>query len=82
LWSSGELRLRNLTEPTPVGEYVVVGDKFGYLHWFTQDEGKYVSRMEVGDDDEDEGIYAAPVYQDNLLVVQTRDGEINLISTP
>lgn len=82
LWSSGELRRRNLTEPTPVGDYIVVGDKFGFLHWFTQDEGKYVSRMEVGDDDEDEGIYAAPVYQDGLLIVQTRDGEINLISTP
>lgn len=82
LWSSGELRRRNLTEPTPVGEYIVVGDKFGFLHWFTQSEGKYVSRMEVGDNDEDEGIYVAPVYQDNLLVVQTRNGEINLISTP
>ncbi|MFC4701892.1 outer membrane protein assembly factor BamB [Glaciecola siphonariae] len=82
LWSSGELRRRNLTEPTPVGDYLVVGDKFGFLHWFTQDEGKYVSRMEVGDDDEDEGIYTAPVYQDNILVVQTRDGVVSVISTP
>jgi outer membrane protein assembly factor BamB len=82
LWSSGELRGRNLTEATPIGEYIVVGDKFGFLHWFTQDEGKYVSRIEVGGDDEDEGIYAAPVYQDSLLVVQTRDGTINRISKP
>ncbi|WP_395340869.1 outer membrane protein assembly factor BamB [Ningiella sp. W23] len=82
LWSNSSLRRRNLTGATPVGEYVVVGDKFGFLHWFTQDEGEYVSRMEVGDDDEDEGIYISPVYQSGLLVVQTRDGEINLISTP
>ncbi|WP_371196142.1 outer membrane protein assembly factor BamB [Glaciecola sp. SC05] len=82
LWSSGELRRRNLTEATPVGDHIVVGDKFGFLHWFTQDEGKYVSRMEVGDDDEDEGIYVAPIYQDSVLVVQTRDGEVNRISTP
>jgi outer membrane protein assembly factor BamB len=82
LWSSGELRRRNLTEATPVGDYIVVGDKFGYIHWFTQEEGEYVSRLAVGDDDEDESIYTAPVFQDNLLVVQTRDGELNLISTP
>lgn len=82
LWSSGELRQRNLTEPTPVGSYIVMGDKFGYLHWFTQDEGKYVSRLAVGNDDEDEGIFVAPVYKDNLLVVQTRDGDLSLVSTP
>jgi outer membrane protein assembly factor BamB len=82
LWSSNSLRRRNLTEATPVGEHIVVGDKFGFLHWFTQDEGKYVSRLKVGDDDEDEGIYAAPIYQDGLLVVQLRDGEVSLISTP
>jgi outer membrane protein assembly factor BamB len=82
LWSSTTLRRRNLTEATPVGEYIVVGDKFGFLHWFTQDEGKYVSRLKVGYDDEDEGLYAAPVYKDGLLVVQLRDGEVTLVSTP
>ncbi len=82
LWSSGELRRRNLTEATPVGDYIVVGDKYGFLHWFTQEEGEYVSRLDIGGDDEDEGIYAAPIFQDNLLVVQTRDGEVSLISTP
>ncbi|MBT1452374.1 outer membrane protein assembly factor BamB [Glaciecola sp. XM2] len=82
LWSSNALRARNLTEATPVGDYIVTGDKFGFLHWFTQDEGKYVSRLEVGDDDLDEGIYAAPVYQDGLLVVQLRNGNVSLISTP
>lgn len=82
LWSNGELRKRNLTAATPVGDYIVVGDKFGFLHYFTQDEGKYVSRLEVGDDDEDEAIYNAPVFADGQLVVQTRDGEIVRISLP
>jgi len=82
LWSNGNLRKRNLTSATPVGDYIVVGDKFGYLHYFTQDEGKYVSRIAVGDDDEDEAIYNAPVYVDGIFVVQTRDGEISVVSTP
>jgi outer membrane protein assembly factor BamB len=82
LWSNGKLRKRNLTSATPVGDYIVVGDKYGYLHYFTQDEGKYVSRLAIGNDDEDEAIYNAPVYADGVFVVQTRDGEISVVSTP
>jgi outer membrane protein assembly factor BamB len=82
LWSNGDLRKRNLTGATPVGDYIAVGDKFGYLHYFTQDEGKYVSRIAIGDDDEDEAIYNQPIYEDGYFVVQTRDGQINVINTP
>lgn len=82
LWSNGDLRRRNLTAATPVGDYIVVGDKFGFLHYFTQDEGKYVSRLEVGGDDEDEGIYNAPVVVGEAMVVQTRDGVVNMVSVP
>ncbi|MDT0595864.1 outer membrane protein assembly factor BamB [Glaciecola petra] len=82
LWSNGQLRRRDLTAATPVGDYVVAGDKFGFLHFFTQDEGKYVARIEVGDDDEDESLYHAPVFQDGVLMVQTRDGELTRVSIP
>jgi outer membrane protein assembly factor BamB len=81
LWSNGELRNRNLTSATPVGDYIALGDKFGYLHYFTQDEGKYVSRISIGDD-EGESLYNAPVFVDGLFVVQTRDGVVSLVSNP
>ncbi|MFT4655169.1 MAG: outer membrane protein assembly factor BamB [Kangiellaceae bacterium] len=81
LWSNGELRKRNLTSATPVGDYIVLGDKFGYLHYFTQDEGKYVSRIAVGDGEKG-ALYNEPVYADGLFVIQTRDGEVSLLSTP
>ncbi len=79
LWSNGQLRKRNLTTATPIGEYIAIGDKFGFLHYFTQDEGKYVSRIDIGDDDEDEGIYVEPVLLENNLIVQRRDGEVSFI---
>lgn len=82
LWSNGELRRRNLTTATPVGDYIAIGDKFGYLHFFTQDEGKYVSRIEIGDGEEDTALYNAPVFVDGKFVVQTRDGEISLLKVP
>lgn len=82
LWSNSELRKRTLSSATVIGDYIAVGDKFGYLHYFTQDEGKYVSRMEVGDDDEDESVYSPPVFVDNILMVQTRDGQLKRLSVP
>lgn len=82
LWSNSQLRKRNLSEATPVGSYVAVGDKFGYLHFFTQESGEYVSRIAIGDDDEDEGIYAAPMFENGKLLVQTREGDLKLVSTP
>ena len=82
LWSNSILRKRELTSATPVGDYIAVGDKWGYLHFFTQDEGEYVARIEVGSDDEDEGIYSAPVEHQGKLYVQLRDGELYSIELP
>ncbi|RUO80306.1 outer membrane protein assembly factor BamB [Idiomarina tyrosinivorans] len=76
LWSSAELFGRELTAPVEFGNYVVVGDFEGYLHWFDQDSGKLVGRMDIGGD----GIYAHPVVDDNVLYVQTRDGDVVAIT--
>jgi|TARA_B110000503_G_C7099051_1_gene392965 outer membrane protein assembly factor BamB len=82
LWSQGALKGRLLTGVTPVGNYLVAGDKFGYLHWFDQADGNVVARLEVGGDDEDEGIYHSPVVDGNTLYTQTRDGKLVAIKTP
>lgn len=79
LWSNGQLRKRNLTSATAIDDYIAVGDKFGYLHFFTQDEGQYVSRIAIGDDDEDEGIFVEPLLFEDKLVVKTREGDLNLV---
>jgi outer membrane protein assembly factor BamB len=82
LWSQGALKKRLLTGATPVGDYLVAGDKYGYLHWFDQADGKIVARLEVGGDDEDEGIYYSPVVDGDILFTQTRDGKLVAIKTP
>ena len=82
LWSQGALKQRLLTGVTAVGNYLVAGDKFGYLHWFDQADGKIVARLEVGDDDEDESIYHSPVVDGDTLYTQTRDGKLVAVKTP
>tara|TARA_R110000751_G_scaffold212278_2_gene315716 strand:+ start:17356 stop:18594 length:1239 start_codon:yes stop_codon:yes gene_type:complete len=82
LWRQGAIKERLMTGVTPVGNYLVAGDKYGYLHWFDQANGKIVARLEVGDDDEDESIYHSPVVDGNTLYTQTRDGKLVAIQTP
>lgn len=82
LWSQGALKERLLTGITPIGSYLVAGDKYGYLHWFDQADGKIVAQLEVGEDDEDEGIYHAPVADGDVLYTQTRDGKLVAIKMP
>lgn len=82
LWSNVGLKDRNITSATPHGDYVVVGDMFGFIHWFTQDEGKLVAQLAVGDDDEDEAIFTGPISAENILYVQTRDGKIAAVTQP
>lgn len=82
LWSQGALKQRLLTGVAPIGNYLVAGDKYGYLHWFDQTDGKIVARLEVGDDDEDESIYQTPVVDGDIIYTQTRDGKLAAIKTP
>ena len=60
----------------------MAGDKWGFLHFFDQAEGKIVARVDVGGDDEDESIYSAPVVDGNILYTQTRDGKLVAIQVP
>lgn len=81
LWSQGTLKQRLLTSAVPVGDYLVAGDKFGFLHWFNQSDGKIVARLDVGGDDEDESIYSAPVVEGTMVYTQTRDGKLVAVKT-
>ena len=81
-WSQSALKKRLLTAAEPIGDYLVAGDKWGFLHFFDQAEGKIVARVDVGGDDEDESIYSAPVVDGNILYTQTRDGKLVAIQVP
>jgi len=77
-WSQLALSNRGVTGPAVVGNYVVVGDYEGYLHWLDQSTGEIVARYRV----DSSGLYATPTVFDNLLVAQSRDGDLEVIKTP
>lgn len=78
-WSQLSLTNRGVTGPVVVGDYVVVGDFEGYLFWINQNTGDFVSQHHV----DGSGIFTEPtVSRDDLLIVQSRDGDIQAIKTP
>lgn len=73
VWQQPGLARRNLTAPAIQGEYAVVGDFDGYLHWLKLDNGEIAARTRVGRD----ALRAAPVVVDGVLVVQNVDGKLS-----
>ncbi len=70
LWSQPALARRNLTSVAVQGDYAVVGDLDGYLHWLKLDNGEFAARVRTGRD----ALRAAPVVADGILIAQDVDG--------
>ncbi|HEY0721361.1 MAG TPA: outer membrane protein assembly factor BamB [Gammaproteobacteria bacterium] len=51
LWKQTALHARTLSVPVVQGDYLVVGDYDGYLHWIARDDGRIVARVRVEDAD-------------------------------
>jgi outer membrane protein assembly factor BamB len=70
-WRTAALLRRSVSGPAVVGDYVVVGDFEGYLHWMNRTTGKFVAREKAGG-----RITNAPVSADGILVVQADKGTV------
>ncbi|MDO6527997.1 outer membrane protein assembly factor BamB [Motilimonas sp. 1_MG-2023] len=77
IWSNTQLEYRNLTAPLVAGEYILVGDAEGYLHWLDSD-GRFVAQQELDSD----GLYTVPVLYQDKVIVQTRSGKVIALSKP
>jgi outer membrane protein assembly factor BamB len=50
LWQQKAMHARRLTAPAMAGDYLVVGDLDGYVHWLSQEDGHQMARTKVGTD--------------------------------
>ncbi len=76
MWKQSKLHGRKLSAPAVLGEYVVVGDFEGYLHWLSPEDGHMVARIRVGDDP----ITSPPVVDGNVAYVLGDGGELAAIT--
>jgi outer membrane protein assembly factor BamB len=75
-WEQKALYRRNLSAPTSVGSYVVVGDGEGWVHVMAQSDGRLLGRRKVDGD----GIRSTMVAADDLLYVLGNDGKFAALS--
>jgi outer membrane protein assembly factor BamB len=73
LWKQPELAGRRLSAPVASGDYVVVGDFEGYLHWLSKDDGKIVGRIRAASN----SIVAPPVAAGGIVFVQGQGGALS-----
>ncbi|RPE81702.1 outer membrane protein assembly factor BamB [Vulcaniibacterium tengchongense] len=72
LWSQPALLNRKVSAPAVQGDYAVVADYDGYVHWLKLENGEFAARERAGG----EAVKAAPVVADGVLLVQNVDGEL------
>lgn len=71
-WSNEYMLRRQLTAPVSFGEYVVVGDFEGYVHFLSARSGAPAARVRVGDSP----IVMRPYVSGGTLYVQSSDGTL------
>lgn len=72
LWQQPALARRSLTGAVVQGDYAVVGDYDGYLHWLKLDNGEFAGRARVSG----KALRGTPVVSDGVLVAQDVNGEV------
>ncbi len=81
LWSQSSLKRRSVTAAEPIDDYIVVGDRWGFLHWLEQESGKIVARYSLGGDDEDEAVFVSPLKVEDNIIAVTREGKVAAIAS-
>lgn len=76
LWKQDKLHGRRLSAPVALGDYILVGDFEGYLHWISPEDGEMVARTRVGGDP----ISTPPVINGDVAYVLGDGGELAAIS--
>ena len=78
LWKNNKLYRRQISAPAVIGEYVIIGDFEGYLHWLSREDGRILARTRVGK----KPISSAPVVVDGVAYVYGDGGALAAVKGP
>ena len=76
LWKNKKMHARMLSAPAVLGEYIVVGDFEGYLHWLAREDGRLLGRTRVGK----APITTTPLVVDGVAYIYGDGGEMAAIT--
>ncbi|HEX8776503.1 MAG TPA: PQQ-binding-like beta-propeller repeat protein, partial [Rhodanobacter sp.] len=72
MWKNDKLKYRWLTGPAVQGNYVVVGDMYGYVHWLQTGDGALAARVRLSK----KAIQAQPLVVGDTVYVEDVKGHI------
>lgn len=72
LWKQKDLHNRQLTAAVVYGNYVVVGDFEGYVHWLSISDGRQLGRIQIASSP----IEAKPLIIDGTVYIYAKDGTL------
>jgi outer membrane protein assembly factor BamB len=72
-WRQSELEARNISGPTSMDNYIVVGDGEGYVHWLSKIDGHFVARARASNS----AIRVSPIVDNGIVYVLTKEGYIS-----
>ncbi|MBI2993924.1 MAG: outer membrane protein assembly factor BamB [Gammaproteobacteria bacterium] len=72
IWRQEKLHARAATGPASIGDYVVVGDLEGYLHWMDKATGDFVARTQLSG----ARIIVKPIVVGKVLYAYASDGTL------
>ncbi|MBT7951680.1 MAG: outer membrane protein assembly factor BamB [Gammaproteobacteria bacterium] len=75
-WKQEKLHMRSITAPASIGDFIVVGDYEGYLHWMSKASGKFVARTELCG----KRIITPPLVVGKILYGYCSDGSLTAYS--
>lgn len=67
-----DLLARGLSAPAMFGNYVIVGDRQGFVHWFNKQNGHIAARIGLGS-----AILATPLVDNGRLFLLTQQGNLS-----
>lgn len=73
IWRQTQLSGRMLTGPALLGDYIVVADGYGYVHWLAKSNGRFVARVPVVGES---GTFVSPLVLNNTVYVYTQNGTL------
>ena len=75
VWRQQKMQGRALTSPVSFGDYVVMADFEGYVHWLRRADGQFVARSKV-----DDGVITAPISTADAVYVFDRGGTLTALA--
>jgi len=72
VWKQESLKSRAATAPASIGNYVVIGDLEGYLHWLDSETGEFVARHQFTKN----RIIAPPVAYQDIIYAYSSNGTL------